>query len=195
MTCRRNSGSKFRLPQRPYGRWGCRSRERLGFEPHEAGDRQRVTLRAEARHHPSGHGRQPRMMAKRLTTVNVRDMELDDRHVRAFDRVVQGDGRMRVRAGVEEHAYGLARGVVAACLVNPIDELPSWLDCRQSIKTPSLAPSCRHSDSISARVSWPYTAGSRVPSKLRLGPFNTRTFFTLPHRRLLLARGPRRSGR
>jgi hypothetical protein len=33
-----------------------RSRERVGFEPHEADDRQRVTLHAEARHHRSATG-------------------------------------------------------------------------------------------------------------------------------------------
>src|SRR5882672_2879760 len=54
---------------------------------------------------------------------------------------------------------------------------PSWFDWRQSALTPSFSASSRHKRSTSASVSAPYTAGSRVPSRLRFGPFNTSTFF------------------
>jgi hypothetical protein len=63
------------------------------------------------------------MVAKRLATVNVRDMQLDDRNVRALDRVVKGDRGMRVRACIENDAYRLARVMIAASLVYPVDEL------------------------------------------------------------------------
>src|SRR5690348_15322032 len=57
---------------------------------------------------------------------------------------------------------------------------PSWFDWRQSTATPSFSASSRHSFSTSCKVSAPYTAGSRVPSRLRFGPFSTRTFFLAP---------------
>ena len=52
---------------------------------------------------------------------------------------------------------------------------PSWLLWRKSSCQPWRAHACRHSACTSAKVALPYTAGSRVPSKLRLGPLKTQT--------------------
>src|SRR5579859_106098 len=53
---------------------------------------------------------------------------------------------------------------------------PSILDCRKSTSTFSLAAWVRTLASISARVRWPYTVGSRVPSRFRFGPLRKRIF-------------------
>src|SRR5262245_54660059 len=51
---------------------------------------------------------------------------------------------------------------------------PSWFDWALSIATPSSAPSAASAASISASVVLPYTSGSRVPRRLRFGPWSTR---------------------
>src|SRR3954454_25205449 len=52
---------------------------------------------------------------------------------------------------------------------------PSWLDCRNTRSRSSLSASDWHSFSTSASEVEPYTSGLRVPSRLRLGPFSTKT--------------------
>ena len=63
------------------------------------------------------------MMAKRLARMNVGDVQLDQQHAGALDRVVQRDRGVGVGAGVEDDAGERARGVRAAGLVDPVDEL------------------------------------------------------------------------
>src|SRR3954468_20096790 len=56
---------------------------------------------------------------------------------------------------------------------------PSWLDCRNTRSRSSLSASDWHIFSTSASEVRPYTSGLRVPSRLRLGPFSTRTDVTV----------------
>src|SRR5690606_39144381 len=52
----------------------------------------------------------------------------------------------------------------------------SAFDCRLSKVCPAASVRARRSASISARVTQPYTSGSRSPSRLRLGPCRTSSF-------------------
>jgi len=65
------------------------------------------------------------MMPEGVPGVNVRKMNLDNRHVHQAQRIEQGDGRMSVRGGVNHDA-----GDPTAGLLDPLDEFA--LDIRLS---------------------------------------------------------------
>lgn len=53
---------------------------------------------------------------------------------------------------------------------------PSELNCTQLTLRPSVSASRAIRASTSSRLKVPYVAGSRVPSKFKLGPWITSTF-------------------
>src|SRR5690242_1152005 len=57
----------------------------------ETGNCERVALDAESDDDRLRHRRKPRVMPERLARVDVRNVELDHRHVGALDRIVQRD--------------------------------------------------------------------------------------------------------
>src|SRR6185295_18347141 len=52
---------------------------------------------------------------------------------------------------------------------------PSWFDCRHTARAPRLSAWRCTARFTSGSETRPYTAGSRVPRRLRLGPWRTRT--------------------
>lgn len=61
----------------------------------------------------------PALVAEGLAGVGVGEMDLDDRDLDALDGVVEGNGGVGERAGVEEDGEAAARGG----LVQPVDEM------------------------------------------------------------------------
>jgi hypothetical protein len=59
---------------------------------------------------------------------------------------------------------------------SPLIVISPWARRGVSSVHYSEASIWRRSASMSARVAWPYTSGSRVPSRLRLGPCRTNNF-------------------
>src|SRR5471032_3637366 len=59
---------------------------------------------------------------------------------------------------------------------------PSWLLWKQDKLAPAAAAWATAACSMSARVLAPYTSGSRLPSKFRLGPLSSRSFVAMSSR-------------
>ena len=62
---------------------------------------------------PDAYGRKHRLVTKGFAGVDIRDMDLDDAKARPSDGVAQGDGRVRVRARVEDDpVYAVGKSLV-----------------------------------------------------------------------------------
>ena len=102
-------------------------------------------------------------------------MHLDERDVDRRERVANREARVAVRAGVDHDA-----AIRAAQTMNCVDQLAFTVVLREFNNRSELRGTDRKDRSMSASVSCPYIAGSRVPRRFRLGPLRTAilTFFS-----------------
>jgi len=104
--------------------------------------------------------------------VRVGQVHFDERYAGAQQRVAQRNAGVREGARVDDHE----RHSFGAGPMDAIDQLVfGRYSGTQSARARARGPPPAERFSIDSSVSVPYTAGSRVPSRLRFGPFNNST--------------------
>ena len=146
-----------------------------GRRARQALDGQRIAVDAEADDDAGRRRRQVRVVAEGLARMHVADVHLDHRHARAFDRVVQRHAGVGVGTGVEDQAEQCAgRDTRPRPRGSSRSARPRDCSAENRWRGPGAGRAAAHRVRTSSSVVWPYTAGSRVPSRFRLGPFRTR---------------------
>ena len=109
-------------------------------------------------------------MSKALSREDVAQMNFDEGHRDTHERIAQRNARVGQSARIDDDETG----AVASGCVNAFNQnmLGVALQGRQAVPAPRADSASR--PSMSCSVSLPYTAGSRVPSRFKFGPFSSR---------------------
>ncbi len=159
------------VDERGESRWR-EHRSRASQLRDEPAQRQLVAVGAEAAQHGARAGRKHRVPPLGLARVDVRQVNLDVRNLGGGEGVADGETGVRVGAGVDQRTVGACR----AARGWRRSARPPRCAGRTKRRRPALRQLARSRASISASVVVPYSAGSRVPSRLRFGPLSTAIF-------------------
>src|SRR5579862_249441 len=96
-----------------------RTSDTRGDRAGESSERELVAVRAESHDAADGGAGEHRVTALGFTRIHICHVHLDERRGDRGERVANREARVRVRAGVDDHAVDLA-----AQPLNRVDELP-----------------------------------------------------------------------
>lgn len=108
-------------------------------------------------------------MAERFAGVHVGQVDLDERDLHRQQRIAQRHAGVRERRRIYQNEIG-----VAARLMDAIDQLMLGVGLQMAQGNINADAWFSNPLTISVSVVLPYFSGSRVPSRLRLGPFRSK---------------------